>query len=200
MLALPDANLDLGCGSNPRNPYRRGNLHGIDIHPMDLAPGIGFVVANLTLEPIPFPGNAFGSVSAFDFLEHVPRVLMTRDGTQTFSPFISVMNEIWRVLAPGGLLYALTPAYPSPAAFQDPTHVNIITEETHTYFCGDKPYGSIYGFNGRFTARRAHWAVYKDSQLSAPLTFRQRYRLSRHRSRGKLTHFLWELEAVKSSG
>ena len=64
MYALPDAHLDLGCGANPRNPYGRRNLHGIDIRPMNPAPGIAFAVADLTLEPIPFPENAFGSADS----------------------------------------------------------------------------------------------------------------------------------------
>ena len=44
------------------------------------------------------------------------------------------MNEIYRVLKPGGTFYAITPYYPRDEAFVDPTHVNIITNKTHTYF------------------------------------------------------------------
>ena len=32
-LPLPDRHLDLGCGMEPRNPYGRGELHGIDVRP-----------------------------------------------------------------------------------------------------------------------------------------------------------------------
>ena len=69
------------------------------------------------------------------------------------------MDEIWRVLAPGGLLYAVTPAYPHAEAFQDPTHVNIITDHTHDYFCGAKPLARMYGFGGRFEMRRLEWVA-----------------------------------------
>ena len=65
------------------------------------------------------------------------------------------MNEIYRVLKPGGLFYASTPAFPSPEAFQDPTHVNIITDGTHEYFCGGNPDARIYGFTGQFVAIEA---------------------------------------------
>ena len=78
------------------------------------------------------------------------------------------MDEVFRVLAPGGYFFHSTPAYPSPAAFQDPTHVNIITEETMPlYFCGNnykewlgsnEPIACIYGFKGSFEfIDQAYW-------------------------------------------
>ena len=197
MHPLPDRHLDLGCGVSPRNPYGRRELCGVDIRPLQSTPQAEFRCANVVLDPIPYPDNSFGSVSAYDFIEHVPRLLTTPDGGGTWFPFINLMNEIWRVLAPGGKLYALTPAFPSPAAVVDPTHVNIITERTHEYFCGDQPLGAIYGFTGAFWAPRIEWVVYLDSLVSAPLTARQKLRLMHRRLRGRLTHLLWELEAVK---
>jgi SAM-dependent methyltransferase len=104
--------LDLGCGQIPRNPYNRPELFGIDVRALPPQPGVDLYVANLSLEPIPFPDNYFASVSAFDYLEHVPRLLLTPDGADTIFPFVRLMSEIWRVLAPRGRFYALTPAYP----------------------------------------------------------------------------------------
>lgn len=156
MSTTPDRHLDLGCGSVPRNPYGRSELCGVDIQLLEL-PGIDYRSANLSIEPIPFPDNHFQSVSAFDFVEHVPRILPLVDGSGTRFPFIELMNEVWRVLAPGGLFYAITPAFPDPDAFVDPTHVNIITDQTHTYFCSDEPKGAMYGFIGCFEAERVLW-------------------------------------------
>lgn len=156
MSTLPDRHLDLGCGPVPRDPYRRGELCGVDIQPLSIA-GVDYRVGNLSLQPIPFADNHFASVSAFDFIEHVPRILPSADGTATRFPFIELMDEIHRVLAPGGLLYAITPAFPDPDAFVDPTHVNIITEQTHDYFCGDEPKARMYGFRGRFEPMRVLW-------------------------------------------
>ena len=72
------------------------------------------------------------------------------------------MNEIYRILAPGGYFLHCTPAYPAKQAFQDPTHVNIITEDTFpTYFCvnqSEKPWASMYGFHGAFTLVEQVWA------------------------------------------
>ena len=197
MPTLPDRHLDLGCGLTPRNPYGRRELCGVDIRPLESTPEAELRCANVVLDPIPYPDNHFASVSAFDFIEHVPRLLSTTDGRATWFPFIVLMNEIWRVLAPGGLLYALTPAFPNQAAFVDPTHVNVITAHTHEYFCGHDKLGQIYGFEGGFNALRAEWVVYLDSLTSTPLTARQKLRLLNRRLRGRLTHFLWELEAVK---
>lgn len=90
--------LDIGCGPCPRNPYHCDEVFAVDLA---LPAGISssqFVQANLSLEPIPFPDSSFDSVSAFDFLEHVPRVLQTSDGSGTRFPFVELMNEIHRVL------------------------------------------------------------------------------------------------------
>ena len=198
--ALPDRHLDLGCGVTPRNPYGRSTLCGVDIRPLASTPQAEFRCANVVLDPIPYPDDSFGSVSAYDFIEHVPRLLTAPDGRSTFFPFVNLMNEVWRVLAPGGKLYALTPAFPSPAAFVDPTHVNFITARSHEYFCGENPLGQIYGFHGAFKASRVEWVVYLDSLVSAPLTPRQKLRLLNRRWRNRLTHLLWELEAVKPVG
>jgi SAM-dependent methyltransferase len=160
---LPDIHLDIGCGKVPRNPYSRKKLCGVDIRDSDSTDTFDFRSANLSLEPIPYSSDTFGSVSAFDFIEHVPRILVTADGRQTFFPFIRLMDEIWRVLAHGGRLYALTPAFPRLQAFVDPTHVNFITEGTHEYFCGENPFARMYGFNGRFNIVRAHWVHHHDA-------------------------------------
>ena len=77
------------------------------------------------MQPIPYPDCSFDSISAFDFIEHVPRILAINQESTKF-PFVELMSEIWRVLKPNGMFYALTPAFPHGAAFHDPTHVNFI--------------------------------------------------------------------------
>lgn len=153
-------------------------------------------------------------MSAFDFIEHIPRILPTADGRNTNFPFIRLMDQIWRVLAPGVSFYALTPAYPHPEAFVDPTHVNIITSGTHHYFCSDTPLARMYGFSGQFTAIRTGW-VYRAEAFEAstaiapgsiPKRLARRLRHLSRRPRGKdstssgPSYFLWELMAVKAGG
>jgi len=140
-----DRHLDLGCGGNPRNPYGRLSVFGVDINPAPSEQAT-IVKADAVTGDLPFEDGYFASVSAFDFLEHVPRAAFRTDHegqTKTVFPFIHVMNEIWRVLDHEGRLYALTPAFPHGAAFGDPTHVNFITSGTYKYFCGDQPMGRI---------------------------------------------------------
>lgn len=192
-----DRHLDLGCGARPRNPYGRRSLYGVDLYRPQTDVDFEFAAANLALEPIPFASGLFGSVSAFDFIEHVPRVLNGREPNTTCFPFVRLMDEVWRVLAPGGLFYALTPCFPSAPAFMDPTHVNIITDRTHEYFCGEQPIARMYGFAGRFEVRLARWVIPEHSYTKTALTLKQSIARWRRERRGKMVYFLWELEAIK---
>ncbi len=173
------------------------SLYGVDLNRPKTEVPFEFAAANLALEPIPFASDLFDSVSAFDFIEHVPRVLNGTEPNTTCFPFVRLMDEVWRVLAPGGLFYALTPCYPSAPAFMDPTHVNIITDRTHEYFCGEQPIARMYGFEGRFTVRLARWVIPEHSYTKAPLTWRQSLARWNRERRGRMVYFLWELEAVK---
>jgi SAM-dependent methyltransferase len=145
------ASLDLGCGTSPRNPFGAGRARGLDIA---ASSDSGVEACDLFRQAIPFGDREFDYVTAFDFLEHVPRVACTEERTRF--PFIELMDEISRVLKEGGLFFSRTPAYPAKEAFQDPTHVNIITDQTIPYyFClnngtGEGPWARRYGFQGEF--------------------------------------------------
>jgi SAM-dependent methyltransferase len=189
--------LDLGCGTRPHNPYGKSRVYGVDIRPVSVPGTVEIKCANLSVETIPFDSDQFDSVSAFDFLEHIPRILSSVDGKSTTNPFINLMNEVWRVLKPGGRFYALTPIYPSKAAFQDPTHVNIMTEDTHQYFTGAEPLGRMYGFHGAFRVHQAEWTIPELVQTRTTLTSRQEASRKRRQKRGALSYFLWDFEAEK---
>lgn len=213
--------LDLGCGKFPRNPYGCAELHGVDLRPLDPGDsGFSYRRADVVIEPIPYPDGHFDSVSAFDFIEHVPRLLADGAGG-TRLPFVELMNEVWRVLADGGRFYAVTPAWPHPEAFVDPTHVNFITEGTLAYFTGAAPIGRIYGFHGRFELIRQDWVHPDEARNADPESadnpirparqytggkrLAQRFRHWSRRLRGKpeernppQRHWLrWELRAAK---
>jgi SAM-dependent methyltransferase len=148
----PTRTLDIGCGETPKNPFKAEHLFGIDIRE-DASRNIKY--ADLTAEPIPYPDGYFDFVTAFDFIEHVPRVLYMP--ARCF-PFIALMNEIHRVLKTGGILLSHTPAYPYAPVFRDPTHVNIITEETFPMYFDDKLiWARMYGFRGSFEIVRQGW-------------------------------------------
>jgi SAM-dependent methyltransferase len=141
--------LDLGCGPHPRNPFSCTQVYGVDIRSF---PGSNILQAEIGRQKIPFEDDIFDRMTAFDVVEHIPRISMH---PSTSYPFIALMCEIFRCLKVGGFFYSRTPAFPHPEAFQDPTHVNIITESTfRDYFCfgsaGSDPWARSYGFTGGF--------------------------------------------------
>jgi len=144
--------LDLGSGPNPNNPFNATEVYGVDVR-TDL--GANILAADLAIEAIPFESNAFEYVTAFQFIEHMPRVIYI---PKRRNPFVELMNEIYRVLKVNGIFLSVTPAYPHAAAFQDPTHVNIITESTFTcYFDDTNKWAKIYGFTGNFKVLNQEW-------------------------------------------
>lgn len=148
--------LDLGCGEKPRNPFGAAEWFGVDIRE-DLESNI--LCANLATEAIPCKTGHFDYCTAFDVIEHIPRILPSAEGGTRF-PFIELMNEIYRVLKPGGIFLHQTPAFPCKQSFQDPTHVNIITEDTFPYyFCEPNLYANKigYGFTGKFELLYQGW-------------------------------------------
>lgn len=186
--------LDVGCGSKPRNPFDCEELFGVDIIDQQTT-DFEYTKCNIVLENLPFDDSSFDSLSAYDFLEHIPRFSIINNQTQF--PFINFMNEAFRVLKHGGVFYALTPVYPRVECFVDPTHVNFITKKTHRYFTLPYSYANMYGFKGRFEITRVKTTrvsmeinkigkikyILKDMLYSILFT--------------KKGHILWEFKAIK---
>tara|TARA_B100002051_G_scaffold56939_1_gene52579 strand:- start:615 stop:1853 length:1239 start_codon:yes stop_codon:yes gene_type:complete len=141
--------LDLGCGAKPNDLlFKTGNASGIDVRNPENRPEIK--LSDLFIHPIPHQSSSFDYITAFDFIEHVPRLVYLNE--QCRFCFVELMNEIYRVLKPGGIFASLTPTFPNQEAFQDPTHVNIITERTFPkYFCKPYDWAAMYGFTGSFS-------------------------------------------------
>lgn len=207
------SHLDLGSGRNVRNPFGVSNLYGVDIATptQNLNEATKFISTDIT-QNLPFPDSTFDSISAFDVLEHIPR--WERDSNnQIVFPFVNLMSEIFRILKPGGLFVSVTPAYPAPEAFQDPTHINVITENTVEYFVGSNPAAKTvgYGFTGNFSIAHHSWLrgggpfESLDNRISPGLSGRgpvkdlmkfikRSIRLLNSRKR---SHLLWVLRAEK---
>ena len=78
------------------------------------------IVAELPAS-LPLADNSVGVIRAVDFLEHV-------------ADKVALFNELYRVLAPGGLLLSQTPSTDGRGAFQDPTHVAFYNENSFWYY------------------------------------------------------------------
>ena len=183
--------LDMGCGRRPRNPFGAVELIGLDLFEDNSAPEItGFKYIRVKSDAkIPLENNSVDSISGFDFIEHLSRGVSLETNL-----FIQFMNEAHRVLRDSGVLLLVTPAFPSPAAFQDPTHINFITELTITYFTGSEPGASSlgYGFIGRFEIINHEWVgpLSKVWEISPGISFR-------HNLFYTLWRLLLEIRSVK---
>ena len=135
---FPKTALNLGCGRN--NPP---DFYGLDIMELD---GVD-LVADVN-NGIPLPDNTFNYVYARDFLEHI-------DAKNN----IKLMEEIYRILKPGGKLEFIVPSTDgnNTAAFQDPTHFSFWNEMKFNYFLKDehgKGFRSLYNIKCWFVPER----------------------------------------------
>lgn len=81
------------------------------------------VVHDLEELPWPFTDNSFDEVHAYEVLEHL--------GSQgDVKAFCAHFSEIWRVLKPGGLLFATCPSINSVWLWGDPSHKRVISSQS----------------------------------------------------------------------
>jgi len=99
---------------------------------------------------IPLPDECVIYCHSNQVLEHLKR-----------SRFIRFMNDLFRVLVPGGKTMHCMPHFLSPYAAGDPSHCNLFTEATFLYFCIDpntnRPFTetfSDYGITAAFIMDR----------------------------------------------
>lgn len=111
--------------------HRYSLIHGLKM--IDLCGGFGKPEGYISIDKkggdvsfdlrqgIPFSDNSCGVVRAYDALEHLPDKQFT-------------IEEIHRVLAPGGILLSQTPSTDGRGAWQDPTHVSFWNENSFWYY------------------------------------------------------------------
>lgn len=72
--------------------------------------------------PLPFMADVFDEIHAYEVLEHT--------GTQgDYRFFFKQFSDFWRILKPGGILFATVPSLKSVWAWGDPSHTRVITLE-----------------------------------------------------------------------
>ncbi len=89
----------------------------------------------------PLADNSVGVIRAMDAIEHLK------------DP-IHVMNEAYRVLAPGGFFLIQVPSTDGRGAFQDPTHVSFWNENSFWYYTRATQARYVPKFKGRFQVSR----------------------------------------------
>ena len=116
--------VNLGAGSDI--------LAGYVNHDLAALPGID-VVHNLNQYPWPWADGSIDDIKMYDVLEHL-------------DDFMKAMEEIYRVLAPGGQCRVSVPYWNSWCAYADPTHKRAFHELTFRFFdpesvyCQARPY------------------------------------------------------------
>ena len=123
---LAGIRLDIGCGAAVQPGWV-----GMDIQPL---PGVG-IVHDLMVFPWPIPDESVLVAMASHVVEHIP--------PHNFG-FVKFMNEVWRVLKPSGEFAIVCPHGRSDGFLQDPTHCNMLNENTFLYFVQDHPLFSFY--------------------------------------------------------
>ena len=99
--------LHLGCG----HIIKEGWIN----HDIVQLPGVD-VVHDLTKFPWPWADGQFEEIFMDNVLEHVPETTST-------------MEELWRIMKPGGKLFVGVPYWNSFEAWGDPTHARLFSEE-----------------------------------------------------------------------
>lgn len=140
-LNKPSIKINLGAGEDQFEGF-------INVDLVDL-PGID-VVHNLMEFPYPFETSSADEIRAVDLVEHLDHY--TDDKRPTIIAFI---EECYRILRPGGVLYMQTPGWKAEFLWIDPTHVRGFDIQSFDFFDPTKPFGQSTGFysKAKFSVR-----------------------------------------------
>jgi SAM-dependent methyltransferase len=151
--------LNIGCGRDVKlstATQRWFNLDNIK-ETLPLPPEANYL--NYDLESparggmlIPFPDNVFELVHASHVLEHIHGLL-------------PLVQDIWRVLKPGGLFTVRVPYAFHSSAFEDPTHCRYFVPTSFIAFTQAFYWRGDYGYRGDFNLKDVTLLVdpaYKD--------------------------------------
>jgi len=98
-------------------------------------------------KPWPWEDGSVDEIVAHDIIEHLPNKIYT-------------MNELWRVLKPGGVARIKVPTTDGAGAWSDPTHISHWNRPSFWYYTdGDahrERFGKAYGVEARFRPTYEH--------------------------------------------
>lgn len=177
--------LDLGSGHHPR-PAGPGE----EVVTMDHFTTAKVDVRHSFLDlPYPFPDASFDEVYTSHVMEHVPPKLLGGDR----DVFYAVMDEIHRILKPGGIFTAITPFAGSTADYCHVAHYRHFVPETWERFCESVDHAESEGYSTTAFRMRA-WDVTRWEPR-----FPFSWPLGRYR-RHPLAHFFVRFEWLKRGG
>ena len=99
---------------------------------------------------LPLDDDSVGVVRAKDFLEHIPHCYDSMCRHEAAFCTVGLMNEIYRVLVPGGWLLSMTPSTGGRGAFQDPTHCSFWNPNSFWYYTREEQARFVPGITARF--------------------------------------------------
>lgn len=124
--------INLGCGSEKLLGYM-----GVD----NCKTSAADIILNLAKFPWKLKSNAYLEVRSSHFLEHLAEPL-------------KAIQEIHRILKPGGKLSVIAPYYASPGAFYDLTHKCFFGYKTFDPFCDNREYSYFGSAKFKYIKRR----------------------------------------------
>lgn len=104
--------INLGCGNKKIDGFV--GVDKIKTEATDL-------IHDLNIFPYPFPQDCAEEIILDNVLEHLDDVIL-------------VMEEVYRLAAPGAIITINVPYFKSNSAFTDPTHKHFFTETSFKYF------------------------------------------------------------------
>lgn len=112
----------IGCGNDRRKRHWFDREEWTDLVTIDHDPNCGAdILHDLEQTPWPLDDDRFDEVHAYEVLEHLGR-------QGDYSAFFAHFGEIYRILKPGGTVFATCPSWQSIWAWGDPSHTRIISQ------------------------------------------------------------------------
>lgn len=129
----------IGCGNSRRKKMDPSQSFKWDeLVTIDHDPNCGAdVVHDLEVYPWPFDDNEFDACHAYCVLEHLGR-------QGDYKSFFATFAEIYRILKPGGHLFAVVPSRTDKWLWGDPSHTRVIQPES-LVFLSQKQYAEQVG-------------------------------------------------------
>jgi len=139
MTGSQDLKVNIGAGTDI--------IPGWVNHDVAALPGID-CVHDLNVRPWPWEDGSVSEIKIFDVLEHVEELIPS-------------IEEIWRILKPGGLCRISVPYWNCWCVSADPTHRRAFHETTFHFFDPNSPYCKArpYYSHARFSIVEAHLSL-----------------------------------------